>query len=142
MIRLTFATFLSAFAFCSSAATSENIAQSLYSWNGTKLPSISLEDPKVTIKKIIIDPGERLPIHLHPVINAGVLLSGKLTVYTEDQSQVLHLDADSDNKTIVEMVDKFHYGINEGTKPAEIIVFYISDKDQILTKLKPNTEGK
>ncbi len=138
MNKLFFAILVSIFSFSSSAATSVDIAQSSFSWNGDKLPSISIDDPKVTIKRITIEPGEKLPIHLHPVINAGVLLSGKLTVYTEDQSQVLHLDADGDGDTIIEMVDKYHYGINEGTEPAEIIVFYITDADQILTKLKPN----
>jgi hypothetical protein len=54
------------------------------------------------------------------VINAGVLMSGQLTVETTD-GKVLHLKA---GDPIVEVVNTLHYGINEGTVPAEIVVFY------------------
>ncbi|WP_248842428.1 hypothetical protein [Vibrio harveyi] len=64
-------------------------------------------------------------------------MSGKLTVYSQDQSHVLHLDADTKNNAIIEMVNQYHYGVNESNEPAEIIVFYVSDKSQGLTKLKP-----
>ncbi|MBY7699338.1 cupin domain-containing protein [Vibrio harveyi] len=138
MKKLSISFFLAIFSIsCSAAVTSENLIDSSNSWNGTKLPSLDIKDTKVTIKKITIDAGEKLPIHLHPVVNAGVLLSGKLTVYSQDQSHVLHLDADTKNNAIIEMVNQYHYGVNESNEPAEIIVFYVSDKSQGLTKLKP-----
>ena len=56
----------------------------------------------------------------HPVINAGVLLKGQLTVITKDKN-ILHLKA---GEAIVEVVDTWHHGKNEGKTPAEIIVFY------------------
>jgi len=59
-------------------------------------------------------------MHEHPVINAGVLLSGELTVITED-NKTLTLKA---GEAIIEVVNTWHYGKNEGSKPAEIIVFY------------------
>ena len=59
-------------------------------------------------------------MHKHLVINAGVLLTGKLTVVAED-GHTLHLKA---GDSIVELVNKWHYGRNEGDEPAEIIVFY------------------
>jgi len=61
-----------------------------------------------------------LPLHYHPVINTGVLISGELTVTTEDD-KTLYLKA---GDGIVEVVNKGHYGKNEGSIPAEIIVFY------------------
>ncbi|MDP8297881.1 MAG: cupin domain-containing protein [Candidatus Orphnella occulta] len=96
------------------------LAKSSSSWDGEALPEYPEGTPEVTILRIIIPPGAQLPIHEHPVINAGVLLSGRLTVKTEDGS-ILHLKA---GDPIVEVVDKWHYGINEGSEPAEIIVFY------------------
>ena len=47
------------------------------------------------------------------MINAGVLMSGQLTVETTD-GNVLHLKA---GDPIIEVVNTLHYGINEGTVP-------------------------
>ena len=58
--------------------------------------------------------------HEHPVINAGVLLKGQVKVTTAD-NKVLHLKA---GDPIIEVVHKWHYGINDGNTTAEIIVFY------------------
>ncbi len=90
------------------------------SWDGANLPDYAKGNPKVTILRITIPPKVRLPLHKHPVINAGVLLKGELTVVTEDK-KTLHLKA---GDSIVEVVNKWHYGKNEGNEPAEIIVFY------------------
>jgi len=49
-----------------------------------------------------------------------VLVSGQLTVVTAD-GKMLHVKA---GEPIVEVVNTLHYGINEGTVPAEIVVFY------------------
>ena len=90
------------------------------SWDGTRLPDYSKGTPEVTILRIKIPPGVQLPLHKHPVINAGVLLKGELTVVTED-NRTLHLKA---GESIVEVVNKWHYGKNEGNETAEILVFY------------------
>jgi quercetin dioxygenase-like cupin family protein len=57
------------------------------------------------------------------------MLAGKLTVVTE-AGQTLHLEA---GDAIVEVVDQWHYGHNEGTEPAELIVFYAGVREQPLT---------
>ena len=72
------------------AASSKDLVKSTQSWNGAELPSINLKHPQVTIKEITIAPGERLPVHLHPVINVGILLEGKLRVYSEDKQKEPH----------------------------------------------------
>ena len=90
------------------------------SWDGTALPEYTTGKPEITILKIRIPPGGQLPLHKHLVINAGLLLSGELTVVTED-NKILHLKA---GEPIVEVVNTWHYGKNEGTIPAEIIVLY------------------
>ncbi|MDC1288160.1 cupin domain-containing protein [Gammaproteobacteria bacterium] len=98
----------------------EVMAKSSTSWDGENLPNYARGMPEVTILKIVIPPGTTLPVHKHSMINAGVLLKGELTVVTQE-NKTLHLKS---GDTIVEVVNKWHYGKNEGKKPAEIIVFY------------------
>ncbi len=49
---------------------------------GNTLPEYPEGKPEITILRIQIPPGTTLPLHTHPVINAGVLLSGELAVIT------------------------------------------------------------
>jgi len=99
------------------------------SWDAAELPAYPTGKAEITILKIIIPPGVKLPRHKHPVINAGVLLSGALTVVT-DQGKTLYLKA---GDSIVEVVDRWHSGINEGKEPAEIIVFYAGSPGSPIT---------
>jgi quercetin dioxygenase-like cupin family protein len=99
------------------------------SWDGKLLVPYPQGQPEITILKIGIPAGARLETHSHPVINAGVLTSGELTVRTTD-GKVLRLKA---GDPIVEVVNTLHYGINEGTVPAEIVVFYAGILGQALT---------
>ncbi len=107
----------------------ETLVESSSSWDGKPLPEYPRGEPKITVLKITIPPKTRIYLHKHPVINAGVLLKGELTVITEKE-EILHLKA---GDSIVEVVNKWHYGKNEGNKPAEIIVFYAGTKDTPLT---------
>ncbi len=99
------------------------------SWNGQVLPVYPEGQPRITILRIQIAPGTRLPMHKHPVINAGVLLGGELTVVAEDGA-TLRLKA---GDALVELVDTWHYGRNDGDVPADIVVFYAGTADQAIT---------
>lgn len=110
----------------------EVLAKTGTSWDESQLPGYPGGTPEVTILRIKVPPGVQLPMHRHPVINAGVLLTGELTVTTED-GKVLHLRA---GDSIVELVNKWHYGRNDGKETAEIIVFYAGIKDQPITVKK------
>ncbi|OPY72247.1 MAG: Cupin domain protein [Syntrophorhabdus sp. PtaU1.Bin050] len=105
------------------------------SWDGRSLPEYGSGKPEVTILKIRIPAGSELPLHKHSVINAGVLLSGELTVITED-NKILHLKP---GESIVEVVNTWHYGKNEGNTPAEIIVFYAGVPGMPITAYKPSS---
>ena len=107
----------------------EVLAKTTTSWDGADLPDYRSGEAEVTILRIGISPGTRLPLHKHPVINAGVLLKGKLTVVTES-GKTLHLEA---GDAIVEVVDTWHYGRNDGDEKAEIIVFYAGNRDAPVT---------
>lgn len=107
----------------------ETLVKTTSSWNGADLPDYPQGEAEITILRIKIPPGIQLPLHEHPVINAGVLLAGELTVITEND-EVLRLKA---GDAISEVVDTWHYGKNEGDEPAEIIVFYAGIADMSIT---------
>lgn len=108
------------------------LAKASISWDGKKLLEYAKGRPQITILKIKIPPKTKLPLHKHPVINAGVLLKGELTVITEEGEE-LHLKA---GDAIIEVVNKWHYGINEGNEVAEIIVFYAGVQGSPITVKK------
>ena len=108
------------------------LAKTSLSWDGSPLPYYSKGTPEITILRIKIPPGVQLSLHKHPVINVGILLNGELTVVTEDNS-TLYLKA---GESIVEVVNKWHYGKNEGNETAEIIVFYAGAFDTPITVKK------
>lgn len=117
--------------------TVEVLAKSTTSWDGGNLPAYAEGSPEVLVLKIEIPPGFTLPLHRHPVINAGVLLAGELTVTTEDGSS-LHLSA---GEAIVEVVDTWHSGRNDGDVPATIIVFYAGIEGLAVTETKTAPGG-
>lgn len=111
----------------------EVLAKATRSWDHALLPAYPEGQPEVSILRITIPPGISLSMHRHPVINAGVMLRGGLTVTKED-GQVLHL---REGEAIIEVVGSWHYGKNEGPGPAEIIVFYAGIEGMPVTENKP-----
>ncbi len=106
--------------FPSASVVSQQLTKSTRSWDGNLLPPYPAGQPEVTIRRVIIPVGARLDIHLHPMINAGVLVKGELTVVSADGKKLRLKTGDP----IVELVNMRHYGINEGRVPAEIIIVY------------------
>jgi quercetin dioxygenase-like cupin family protein len=116
------------------APTSEKLIESYLSWNGDSLPAYPEGKPKISIVKVTIPPHSELPKHYHPVINAGILLTGELTV-VDEKGNTLHMKA---GDPIIEVVDLIHYGKNEGDIPAEIVVFYAgTEGKEIVVKATP-----
>lgn len=102
------------------SAKVEVVAKSKSSWDGSMLPAYPAGQPEVTILKITIPAGTKLPVHKHGVINAGYMLKGQLTVIKEDGRKLYLSEGDS----LIELVDQWHYGRNDGKEPVEILVFY------------------
>lgn len=107
----------------------EKLVQGVHSWDGAVLPAYLKGQPEVTILKITIPPKKALPSHYHPVINAGVLLKGTLSVYKPNGQKLVLKAGDS----LIEIVNQKHFGKNEGDVPAELIVFYAGVKGQPIT---------
>jgi len=111
----------------------QTLVKSGEAWNGTRLPAYPRGEPEVTVLRITIPPGMKLPIHHHPVINAGMLIRGQLLV-TSASGTRLQLRA---GEGLIEMVNQPHYGTNNGTEPAEIVVVYAGEKGKPITVLEP-----
>ncbi|MDA9557325.1 cupin domain-containing protein [Vibrio sp.] len=67
-----------------------------------------------------VKPNVELSWHTHPVINAGVLVKGELTVITKEGKERIIVPGEA----VAEVLGTVHKGINKGNEPVEIIVFY------------------
>lgn len=112
------------------------VVKSTKSWDGKTLPAYGEGQPEITILEIEVPPKTKLPIHRHPYINAGVLISGQLKVVTEKEEVLILKSGDP----IVEVIGKWHYGMNEQATPAKIIVFYAGIKDEPTTIKKKESK--
>ncbi len=110
----------------------EVLVESTKSWDGDQLPKYPEGQPKITVLKITIPPKYTLKPHLHPVINTGILTKGRLTV-VDAKGNTLKLKK---GDALVELVNTVHYGKNETSRPAEILVFYAGTTDSPITVIK------
>ena len=116
----------------------ETLSRSDRSWNGDLLPKLNDVQAEVTVLRITVPAGVSLPRHFHPVINAGVLLQGRLRVESDDgASQSLQ-----PGQSIIEMVNKVHRGISLGPKPAVIVVVYVGPKGSPITLPAASAQNK
>lgn len=98
----------------------ETLARSSQTWSGEPLPAYPRGQPLVSVLRITIPAGASLARHRHPVINAGVLLQGRLRVVLDDgQSREL-----SAGDALIEVVNRIHHGESLGPDPAVIVVVY------------------
>lgn len=112
------------------------LTQTSTSWDGHPLPDYAEGAPEVTVARIRIPPGTTLEMHKHPVISAGLLLNGELTLVTES-GDTMRLDP---GDSAVEVVNRWHYGTNEGSETAELVVFYAGVEDVPNTIKAPNDQ--
>lgn len=98
----------------------EQLAKTSTTWGGAQLPAYLEGNPEVTILQFTIPPKAKLPMHKHPVINAGVLLKGKLTVQTKCGKEKTF----SAGEPIVEVVEQWHFGRNDEDEPAVLLMVY------------------
>ena len=114
------------------AADSEKVIQTTVHWDGQSIKPIHLDHPQVTILRITIPVGEKLPMHKHPILNVGYLTKGELTVRSEKGGVLILKPGDP----IVELVNEWHYGESTGSEDAEIVVTYVGDTDDDLSITK------
>lgn len=93
-------------------------------WDNSEFGNLEIKKTEVTVLKITIDIGEKLPMHKHDLVNIAYVNKGTLTVVTDNNNEItLH-----EGECLPELIGKYHYGKNTGNKPVELIVFYIGEK--------------
>ena len=113
--------------------TAQVLRQATSAWDGSPLPPYPAGTPQVTVLRITLPPGHAVPLHRHPAINAGYVVSGELTIVNEaGRSQRF-----TAGEAAIETVDQWHYGRNDGTEPTVLIVFYAGLADQPLSVPRP-----
>lgn len=102
-------------------------------WDGSALPDYPVGKPEIIIDRISFPAHHVTDWHYHSVINAGVILSGELTIVCKNGKEKTFFAGEP----IVECVGEIHRGENRGDIPADIIMFYDSTPGQpIETKAK------
>ena len=100
------------------------LLKTISTWDNSEYKNLKIENPEVTVLKIIINVGEELPMHKHDLVNIAYVKKGTLTVITDENQKItLH-----EGECLPELIGKYHYGKNTGNKPVELIVFYIGEK--------------
>lgn len=90
------------------------------SWDGAPLPAYPVSRPQISVVHYVVPPHARLSMHSHPVINAGMVLCGELTVVAADGAERTFRAGEG----VVEMVGRRHYGENRGDEPVELVMCY------------------
>ena len=112
---------------------STELIRTSQSWDGVALPDYLTGKPELVAVKYVFPVGQKLGWHHHPVMNYGVLVQGELTIIGQDgQKKVVH-----EGEAVVEMVGTIHHGENNGTKPAILYMFYLSQEGKELAVQHP-----
>jgi len=107
------------------------LLKSTKSWDGTTLVAYEQGQPEITILRVVVPPKAEVALHKHPMINAGVMLKGELTVFKKGKEEEPMILKAGD--AVVETVNTWHYGRNEGNESVEVIVFYAGVVDMPLS---------
>lgn len=111
----------------------EVLSKTSTSWDGSNF-EYPKGQPEITISKITLPPGFKLPMHKHPNPLGGIVLKGEIVVTREDGTTHTVKEGES----IVELVDTWHYGKNDTDQPTVLLAFYIGEVGVPLSINKEN----
>ena len=96
------------------------VADSSVSWDGAQLTDYPKGRHRET--EVFFEVGAQacLVLHRHPVINAGMVLRGELTVVADNGRERSFRAGEG----VIEMVGRLHYGENRGEEPVELVMVY------------------
>ncbi len=111
------------------SAQKDVLLKTTSTWDNAEYKKLKIKKPEVSVLKIVIGVGERLPMHKHDIVNVAYVNKGILTVVTDKNEQITV----KEGECLPEIVGKYHYGKNTGDVPVELIVFYIGEKGSPLS---------
>jgi quercetin dioxygenase-like cupin family protein len=100
--------------------TVEQLLQTTQAWNGTEYTHHLTGQPQITILRISIPPNSALDWHEHPMISAGYVLSGQITLEMKRTGKRKTFHA---GEALAETVNAVHRGYTT-QQPVELVVFY------------------
>lgn len=98
----------------------EILVKSSKEWSGEFLPPYPKSQPEITVLRITVPAGVKLPFHTHPVINSAVVIQGTLELSLQDNKKSIFNKGDA----LIEVVNKVHTGKSIGPDDLIVIVFY------------------
>ena len=101
-------------------APKDVLLQADHSWNGAAYTAYPKGRPELTTLKLTIPAHTALPWHIHPVPNAGYVLSGTLTIQ-DRQSGKSHTYRTGE--AFAETVNDVHRGVT-GDTPTVLLITY------------------
>ena len=110
----------------------ETLLVTTSTWNGEKIGWYPYGSPEVSVLKIKVPVGVKLALHKHPIPLVAYMLSGELSVETDDGKRAVFREGDP----IIEVIDTWHFGESTGDEDAVLVAFYMG-----VTRL-PNTIEK
>ena len=111
--------------------TIKELVDSTKEWDGQSLPSYPVGQAEIKVLRIKIPSGVTLPWHYHPVINAAVILKGRLELYSKDGMT----KAFGPGEALIEVVNTVHAGKAVGPDDVDLVVFYAGSKGKSTTVL-------
>ena len=111
--------------------TVKELVNSTKEWDGQSLPAYPAGTPEIKVLRIKIPAGVTLPWHFHPVINAAVMLKGRLELYTKGGET----KAFGPGEALIEVVNTIHAGKAVGSQDVELVVFYAGSQGKPTTVL-------
>ena len=103
-----------------SSAHADILVKSDSSWNGQAYTAYPNGRPQLTVLKMTIPAHTALPWHIHPMPNAGYVLSGQLTIEDRATGKKQTFQA---GQAFTESVNDVHRGIS-GDQPTVLIITY------------------
>jgi quercetin dioxygenase-like cupin family protein len=114
----------------------QQVLQTTKAWDGSDYQSYPTGQPQITVLRIKIPPHTALHWHYHPVISAGYILSGELTVEKQGTNEHITVHA---GQALTETVRTTHRGFTTD-QPAELVVFYAGQAGLPITVDKEKIE--
>ena len=101
------------------------ILKTVTTGNGAPIAYLKTDHPEITAMTVDVSPGAQTGWHSHSVPVYAYVLSGCLTVNIEGSKSRQFNAGD----VIIEVVNTRHNGVNMGSSPVKLIVFYTGAKD-------------
>jgi quercetin dioxygenase-like cupin family protein len=120
-LMLTFSASIACSADYNPSVTAKVLKKTTVTGNGERIAYPKTDRAEVTAMTVELAPGGQTGWHKHPVPVLAYVVSGHLTVDLEGGKTLSYGPGDA----IIEVVDAWHNGKNNGAVPVQLAVFYL-----------------